>query len=451
MNYKFVAGLFPVFAAITVSGSNKPEKQEIQQPNIVVLLFDDVGYGDLSCYGHPIIKTPNMDRLASQGVRFTSFVTAQGSMPSRTQLITGRYVSRINFGGSTGPGGTGGLPESELTLAQGLKKAGYNTGMVGKWHLGPGEQFLPTNKGFDEWYGMPYSNDFRKPWVQTDVPLGLFRGAEMVEHPVNQNTVTARYTQEAVNFINKNSKANQPFFLYLAYQMAHLPIFTTDEFLGKSKAGLYGDVMAELDWSVEQILQALNANGVEDNTIVFLTSDNGPWMDPPERMQGEGNLPWHQGTAGLLRGSKGTTYEGGGRVPAMIRWPNKIPDGQVTCELVGMPDIYLTLMKAGGAELPEHVLDGYDLMPFLRGEVEKSPRNEYVYISGRGLEALRIGEWKLRLAREETQLFNLNLDPSERYNRANEKHEIVHNIYLEMLQFADELGIKVAESTLKME
>jgi arylsulfatase A-like enzyme len=201
---------------------------------------------------------------------------------------------------------------------------------------------------------------------------------------------------------------------------------------------------------VGQILQALEDNGVEENTIVFLASDNGPWMDPPERMQGEGNEPWHQGTAGLLRGSKGSSYEGGGRVPAMIRWPKSIPQGQATAELIAMPDIYLTLMKAGEAKLPDHTLDGYDIMPFLTGEMDQSPRQEYLYF-GRGLEALRKDEWKLILTSGETELFNLQLDPSERYNRANEKHEIVRLIYQDMLRLAGELGVNVFESNIKVE
>lgn len=428
--------------------------QETENPNIIILLLDDVGYGDLSIYGHPVIKTPNMDKLASQGVRFTSFVTGSGCTPSRTQLMTGRYMARINFGGTLDPypggSGDGGIPENEITLAEGLKKAGYNTGMAGKWHLGyKKDEFLPPNKGFDEWFGMPYSNDFRKPWVQTDVPLGLFRGTEMVEHPVNQNTLTKRYTQEALNYIEKKSNSSQPFFYYLAYNMAHLPIYTSDEFRGQSKAGLYGDVVETLDWSIGQVLQSLQDHGIADNTIVFLASDNGPWMDAPERMFKERSKPWHQGTAGLLRGSKGSSYEGGARVPAIIRWPNQISADQVSSELVGMPDIYRTLMEVGSAELPSHTLDGYDIMPFLTGDVEKSPRNEYTYI-GSDLEAMRIGDWKLRLSSGKPELFNLQLDSSERYNRAEEKHEIVVRIYEEMLKLAEEIGIKVVGSNIKM-
>jgi arylsulfatase A len=448
MNHKFMAMTVIMMLTTTLivsSGINSPEDK---RPNIVILLMDDVGYGDIGCYGHPIIKTPHMDKLAGDGIRFTSFVTGSGCTPSRTQLITGRYMPRVNFGGTLDPfpGGTGegGIPGNEITLAEGLKKAGYKTGMAGKWHLGYQPGYLPVSKGFDEWFGLPYSNDFMQPWVDTDVPLQLYRNYEVVEYPVIQETLTARYTQEAVSFIEKNSKSDQPFFYYLAYNMAHLPIFTTDKFKGKSKAGLYGDVMEELDWSVGQVIQALKDNGKEENTIVFLASDNGPWMDPPERMKAGGVKPWHQGTAGLLRGSKGSMYEGGGRVPAVISWPGQISAGQVTDNLVAMPDIYLTFMKTGDANLPNLPLDGYNIMPFLKGETSKSPRNEYAYIAGGTLRAMRSGDWKLLLSgKGVAELFNLQLDPSERYNRINEQPEIARTIYKRMKEFAGELKIDV--------
>jgi arylsulfatase A len=447
--FKIIAGTAILLLSITGYSSSENRK-----PNIIILLMDDVGYGDLSCYGHPVIKTPHMDNLASQGIRFTSFVTASGCTPSRTQLITGRYMPRVNFGGTLDPfpGGTGkgGIPSNETTLAEGLKKAGYKTGMAGKWHLGYQPGFLPVNKGFDEWFGLPYSNDFMKPWVDTDEPLQLYRNLEVVEYPVDQSTLTARYTQEALQFIEKYAKESQPFFYYLAYNMAHLPIYTTDDFRGKSKAGLYGDVMEELDWSVGQILHALKKNGIEENTIVFLASDNGPWMDPPERMMTGGNEPWHQGTAGLLRGSKGSIYEGGGRVPAIISWPGSIPPGKVTCELIGMPDIYFSFMTEGGAILPKHKLDGYNIMPFLKEETEKSPRKEYAYLSGRSLRAFRIADWKLVLpGKGIAELFNLQLDPSERYNRLSDKQPIALDIYQRMKEFAEEMDIEV--ETLKLQ
>jgi len=318
-------------------------------PNIVVLLADDMGYGDLACYGHPRIRTPNLDELAHEGIRLTSFVTGSGCVPSRTQLITGRYMERVKFNGSTGPGGNGGLPDSEWTLPEALKDAGYRTHMIGKWHLGYNEKrFLPVNQGFDTWFGLPYSNDFMKPWVQTEVPLGLYRGDEMVEHPFDQDPLTVRYTDEAVQLIENAD--DRPFFLYLAYAMPHLPIHVSDARRGKSQAGLYGDVIEEVDWSVGEVLAALEKKGVSDNTLVFFASDNGPWIDMPPRMQQAGNELWHAGSAGPLRGSKGSSYEGGPRVPAMLRWPGKIVPGRVSADLVGMPDIYHTLISAGTKE-----------------------------------------------------------------------------------------------------
>lgn len=443
--------LLGVFIGLSIIFSTVEEiTAQETPPNIVILLLDDVGYGDLSSYGHPEIKTPNMDSLGEQGIRFTSFVTGMWCIPSRTQLLTGRYMPRIEFGGETGSDGKGGLPDSEVTLAEGLKKAGYVTGMAGKWHLGYMEdKFLPPNQGFDEWFGLPYSNDYRKPWVQTEEPLALYRDTNIVEYPLNQKTLTKRYTEKAVKFINDNSGSDQPFFYYLAYNMAHLPIYTTEEFHGSSEAGLYGDVMAELDWSVGEVLRALKENNIDDNTIVFLASDNGPWLNLPERMLAEGVRPWHQGTTGLLRGAKHTSYEGGNRVPAIIRWPSKIPAKQVKSELVGMPDIYRTLMEVGGAVLPSHALDGYDIMPFLIGTENKSPRKEYAYFRG-NLEAMRIGDWKLRLASGKPELFNLKLDPSELYNRVNEDHKIAVSIYQRMLELTEEVGVEVSESNIKV-
>lgn len=425
--------------------SDQPNQstQSIQpdKPNIIILLTDDMGYGDLSVQGHPTIRTPNIDRLASEGIRFTSFQTAVWCVPSRTQLMTGRYMPRVNFGGGTGSDGVGGLPDSELTLAEGLKEAGYTTGMAGKWHLGyMEERFLPPNQGFDSWFGLPYSNDYMKPWVQTDEPLGLYRGTEMIEHPFNQDSLTVRYTQETLDFIDQHAGDDQPFFFYMAYNMPHLPVRTTDEFRGTSNAGLYGDVIETIDWSVSQILEKLDEQGIVENTIVFFTSDNGPWLNLPDRMLQAGNEPWHAGSAGHLRGSKATTYEGGSRVPAMIRWPAEIESNQVTDQLVGMPDIYRTFMEIGGAELPEHAIDGYDLTPFLKGETGTSPRNEYAYIRNGILQAMRAGEWKLRLVEEEPELFNLQDDPGERFNRAEDHPEIVQEIRQQMEKLGGDIG-----------
>ena len=415
-----------------------------ERPNVVVFLADDMGFSDASCYGHPLIKTPNIDKLATEGVRLTSFVTGSWCVPSRTQLITGRYMPRVKFNGSTGADGKGGLPDSELTLAEGLKQAGYATHMVGKWHLGyKDKRFLPVNQGFDTWFGLPYSNDYMKPWVDTDEPLGLYRGDEMVEHPFDQDPLTTRYTEEAVSLIEKSDE--KPFFLYLSYAMPHLPLAVSKERRGKSAAGLYGDVIEELDWSVGTVLEALQKKGISDNTIVIFLSDNGPWMDKPPRMLQNGIEKWHSGSAGLLRGWKHVTYEGGPRVPAIVRWPGKVKAEQVSAELIGMPDIYRTILQIGGADLPDLKLDGYDLTPFLTGETTASPRKEYYYFRDNQLEALRSGEWKLRTASGASELFNLITDPSERLNRAEDMPEKVAELHSMMEKMAGETGWKVSE------
>ena len=436
-----------IVASIIVALGLAPAQASAQseQPNIVILFADDMGYGDLSSYGHPTIETPNLDQLANEGVRFTSFVTGSWCVPSRTQLMTGRYTPRVDFGGGTGADGTGGLPESELTLAEALKSAGYSTHMLGKWHLGyKQDKFLPPNQGFDTWYGTPYSNDYRKPWVQTEEPLALFEGTEIAEHPIDQDRLTTGYTERAGERIREESQTGEPFFLYLAYNMPHLPIHTAERFQGQSEAGLYGDVIQTIDWSVGQVLAALEEEGVAEETLVFFASDNGPWLDLPDRMLQEGNKPWHAGSPGPLRGHKATTYEGGTRVPAIVRWPGHAQENVDTDELVGMPDIYRTLLEVGGAELPDHPLDGHDLVPFLTGEVEESPRETYYYFRS-GLQAMREGEWKLRLASGEPQLFNLQVDPGERFNRAEEKEEVVHRLRRQMEAFAEEVGAEVVE------
>jgi arylsulfatase A-like enzyme len=435
-----------LLVGIAASAPDLRAQSEAARPNIVVLFTDDQGYGDLSSYGHPTIETPHIDSLADEGTRFTSFVTGAWCVPSRTQLLTGRYMPRVDFGGGTGANGDGGLPDAEVTLAEALNQAGYATGMAGKWHLGHAEdRFLPPNQGFDSWFGLPYSNDYRKPWVQTDVPLALHRGTEVVEHPINQNTLTTRYTEEAVSFIEAEAGGEAPFFFYLAYNMPHLPIHTTDRFRGRSGAGLYGDVIETIDWSVGEVLAALEAAGVAENTIVFFASDNGPWLNLPGRMLQAGNKPWHAGSPGPLRGAKATSYEGGARVPAMIRWPGRVEAGVDTRELAASPDIYRTLLEVAGAERPERPLDGHDLMPFLTGAAEESPRERYYYFLNGTLEAMREGRWKLRVAGDTTQLFDLQGDPAERFNRAAGHPERVEAMRARMEAFADSVGATLPE------
>lgn len=430
------------------------------RPNIVILLADDMGYGDLSCYGNPTIRTPNIDSLALQGIRFTSFVTAPWCVPSRAELMTGRYMGRTNFDGQTGAGGHGGIPDTILTLAQSLRQAGYSTGMAGKWHLGyDPKKYLPPNRGFDSWLGLPYSNDYKKPYVQTDVPLVMYRDTNVVEYPVNQDSLTVKYTAEAVRFIRQHGKGKQPFFFYLAYNMPHMPLHTTMQFYGKSGAGLYGDVIEAIDWSVGQVLKTLKEQGLADNTIVYFGSDNGPWQAAPPRMfnkpaeregtndaiwKRRGNRPWDAGSSGPLHGYKHTTYEGGPRVPAMIRWPGHIKNGQVSDELLTHMDLYTTFIKIGGGHLPDYKIDGLDVMSFFTGKTEHSPRKEYGYFINK-CQGIRVGEWKLRRVGGVTELYNLQYDPSELYNQADAHPEIVKRLSDRMKALADDVGVGLAD------
>ncbi len=421
------------------------------QPNIVVLFADDLGYGDLSSYGHPTIRTPNIDRLAGEGLRLTSFYSAPACVQARIRLLTGRYPIRTEIRG-TSVDGKGGIPEGELTLPEALRSAGYKTGMVGKWHLGYAEsRFLPTGQGFDSWLGLPYSNDMIKPWVQTDEPLWLYDDTERVEHPVDQDTLTTRYTERAVRFIRESR--NGPFFLYFAYSMPHLPLHTADRFRGHSRGGLYGDVIETIDWSVGEVLETLEQLGLADNTIVIFTSDNGPWQNPPDRMLQKGNLRTHAGSTGLLRGSKATTYEGGVRVPCIVRWPGAVPAGRVSAEMAATTDLFVTLVQAAGAKLPEHTVDGFDLRPFFAADDEASPRQEQLYFWRGQVVGLRAGKWKLHSnshvragwwkGEDAIELFDLDADPAESVNLAGDEPSVLRRLKLRAQVVAEELGAGV--------
>ena len=412
--------------------------QAVKRPNIVLLFADDLGYGDLGCYGHPTIRTPNLDRLAGQGLRLTSFYSAPGCVPARKQLLLGRYPGRVHTNGNTGVTGKGGLSDSELTLAEALKGAGYRTAMLGKWHLGYAEEkFLPVNQGFDSWFGLPYSNDMMPPWVKTEVPLWLYEGTKRVEHPVNQDTLTTRYTERAVKFLERDH--DKPFFLYLAYNMPHMPVRTADRFRGRSRAGLYGDVIQTIDWSVGEVMKTLKRTGRDKNTLVIFTSDNGPWLNPPARMLQKGNLLWHAGSPGPLSGHKGTLLEGGVRVPCILRWPGRIEAGQTSAEMAATLDLYATLVTAAGGSLPKHKIDGHDLRPFLFGKTKWSPRKIHFYSKGRGPGAVREGPWKLHA---DGRLFNLDIDPAERFDRAEEKPEIATSLKAKLEAMKKEISGK---------
>lgn len=350
-----------------------------KQPNIVVILADDLGYGDLGCYGHLKFKTPNLDRMAAEGARFTQFnCPAPFCAPTRSALMTGRYPFRCGM--TANPAPDGGpvadalhLPEKETTLAQVLKSAGYAAGMVGKWHLGHKPGFLPTDRGFDEYYGIPYSNDMR--------PVQVLEGTQVIEYPVVQATLTRRYTERALGFIERSK--DQPFFLYLAEAMPHKPLAASEAFYQKSGAGLYGDVLAELDWSVGQVLAKLKELGLDEKTLVIFTSDNGAWFG---------------GSCGGLRGMKSAQWEGGYRVPMIARWPGQIPAGQVREQLAITMDLFATVLEVTGAKMPDdRVLDGRSLMPVLKSAEVKSP-HEYIcgHLNSK-LANIRDARWKLHV------------------------------------------------------
>ena len=408
------------------------------RPNIVLIFTDDQGYQDVGCYGSPKIKTPNLDRMASEGMRFTDFYSANSvCSASRASLLTGRYPPRTTITGVLFPRNKNGLPLEEITVAEVLKERGYATACIGKWHLGHKEQFLPTRQGFDTYYGIPYSNDM---WIDPEAPLAddivlrdgvtveeiragkhkknkvpLMRGEKVIEFPCDQVTLTKRYTDEAIAFIRKNKA--KPFFVYLPHTMPHIPIFATDEFKGKSERGLYGDVIEELDANVGRLLGVLKDLGLDEKTLVIFTSDNGPW-----------NLRnGHGGCALPLRGYKFSTFEGGHRVPCIMRWPGRIAPGSECREVAGTIDVLPTLAGLGGAKVPDdRPIDGLDIAPLLFGGAgARIARDQLCYWKGRGLQAIRVGDWKLRMEGKKPQLFDLAKDISENDNLADRMQEKV--------------------------
>jgi len=430
--------------------------QAAEPPNVVLVFVDDLGYGDLGSYGHPTIRTPRLDQMAAEGVKLTSFYAAASvCTPSRAALMTGRYPIRFGLAGNFGPDSNGGLPAEERTLAEALKTRGYRTAAFGKWHLGSVPGFFPTDNGFDAFFGLPYSNDMMPPWVRTDRPLHLYRDATPTdEQPVEQSTLTKRYTEEAIRFIRASKDG--PFLVYLPHSMPHLPVSASRGFAGRSQAGRYGDVVEELDWSVGRLLDVLREEGLEKSTLVVFTSDNGPWRNMPPRMyETEPVERWDAGTTGPLRGAKGTTYEGGLRVPAIVRWPGRIPPGQVTAEVATTMDLHATILELAGAAPPERPLDGRDIWPLLTREAP-SPHEYFHYFMGSHLEAVRDATWKLRIAPiadgwvsqelmtgdepVETQLFHLRRDPYEQFDVAAEHPEVVSRLRAQLVLFAEETG-----------
>ncbi len=398
-------------------------------PNFVIIFADDLGYGDLGCYGHPTIRTPNLDRMADEGMRFTQFYSAgEVCTPSRAALMTGRLPIRNGMCSDTRrvlySSSAGGILDSEVTLAEALKSKGYATMCVGKWHLGHLPQYLPTKNGFDGYFGIPYSNDMK--------PTPLMRNEQTLEEPAVQPTLTPRYTEEAVRFIKDNR--DKPFFLYFPHTFPHTPLHVSDRYKDKSTRGLYGDVVEELDWSVGQVLQTLRDLGLAENTLVFFTSDNGPWL-----IRGVNG-----GSAGLLREGKGSTWEGGMREPGIAWWPGRIKPGQVTQALAGTMDLFPTFVKLAGGEVPkDRVLDGVDMSPVLFG-TGPSNRQSHFYYRGQRLMAVRKGPWKAHLMTQDGYgqkeairhdpplLFQVEQDPSERFDVAKEHPEVVADLLAEI-------------------
>jgi arylsulfatase A-like enzyme len=433
---------------LTLSGSavaQEKKEEPKRPPNVVVIFADDLGYGDLGCFGHPTIKTPNLDRMASEGLRLTQFYVAECvCTPSRAGLLTGRLpirngmcsdTRRVLFGDSLG-----GLQAEEVTIAESLKAKDYATACIGKWHLGHLPQFLPTKQGFDSYYGIPYSNDMK--------PTVLLRGANVVEDPVDQTTLTARYTAEAVGFIRQNR--DRPFFLYLPHNFPHVPLFASEKFKGKSRRGLYGDVVEELDASVGEVLETIRELDLADNTLVIFTSDNGPWLT--RNLEG--------GSAGLLRGGKGSTWEGGMREPTIAWWPGTIPPGGVSSELGCTTDLLATICAIVEVPLPaDRTLDSLDLRPVLLGTGE-SPRKSLLYYRGRQLMAARLGPWKAHFQTQDGYgqpkpelhdpplLFHLEHDPSERFDVAKDHADVI--VEVRKLVAEHEAGLVAPPSQLEL-
>ncbi len=428
------AAIMPLASAASRSVVAAPSGR----PNIVLICTDDLGYGDISPYASSFsverttarygalaprgsnVYTPNLNRMAQEGALLQHFnASAPVCSPSRAGLLTGRYPARTGVVDVLFPNDKIGLPASETTIANMLKPLGYKTIAVGKWHLGDQQQFLPTNRGFDEFYGLPYSHDMS--------PLPLMHNTQVIEDPANLNTLTRRYTEQAVAFIA--GMKNSPFFLYMAHNMPHIPLVVGEHFRGKSGMGPYGDAVQEIDWSVGQILKALVDNGLDANTFVIFTSDHGPW---------------YQGSTGNLTGRKGDTFEGGVRVPFIARFPGQIPSGLVSQELTSNMDVLPTIAALTGAPLPANPLDGVNIWPLLSGQNQTVSRDVLLYFNCWSLQAARLGGWKLHIARLNSapwgpvpaggrvnlplprpELYHLNFDPSERYDLAADEPEIV--------------------------
>lgn len=445
-----------LMSMVLVSG--KRSEPAPDRPNIVIVFCDDLGYGDIGSFGATGYETPNLDQLAIQGMRFTQFYVAEAvCSASRAALLTGCYPNRIGILHALMPNAKNGISQEEKTMAEVLKEKNYSTAIFGKWHLGSKEKFLPLQHGFDEYTGLPYSNDMwpvgydglpltdTGNWRKKEFPpLPLIEGnktVRIIQTLEDQGELTGLYTQKAVDFINR--KKDKPFFLYLAHSMPHVPLAASARFKGKSKMGLFGDVIMEIDWSVGEIMKALKKNGIEKNTIIIFTSDNGPWL----------NFGNHAGNTGGLREGKGVSYEGGMKVPFIIRWPAQIKAGTICNKMASTIDLLPTFAAITNGKLPEHKIDGLNILSLFKGDEKAEPRQEFYYYYGSNqLEGVRQGNWKLVLphkgrsyagfppgkdgypgpVNENTEsglaLYDLRRDPGERYDVKDTYPEIVASL-----------------------
>lgn len=447
---------------------------ESPTPNVVIMFTDDQGYGDVGCFGAEGYETPNLDQMAAEGARFTDFyVSSAVCSASRVALLTGCYHERVGISGALGPQSTNGINAKEMTIAELCKQKNYATAAFGKWHLGRPEKFLPTNHGFDEYFGLPYSNDMwpyhpnvaHLPWeerLKKWPNLPLIEGTKVIDEevtPEEQTQLTTRYTEHAVDFIERNQ--DKPFFLYVAHSQPHVPLFVSDKFEGKTDKGIYGDVIAEIDWSMGQILGKLKETGLDDNTLVIFTTDNGPWL----------SYGTHSGSAGPLREGKGTSWDGGVRVPFIARWPGKIPAGLEVSEPACTIDILPTIAGLVDAKLPDHKIDGLDIWPLLSGQDgAKSPHDAlFFYYKRTELQSMRSGKWKLILphsyrtlngrtgksdgtpinyenAKAELGLYDVTQDIGEQNNLADQYPEVVAELMKKVETMRSDLGDQLTKT-----
>jgi len=445
--FKSVGLAATALAAPSCSSFAQQTADTSRRPNFVIIFCDDLGYGDIGCFGSAKNRTPNLDRMAAEGTRFTSFYVTSGvCTPSRSSLMTGCYPRRVNMHqNDTGlcvlfPVNKKGLNPDEITIADLLKRQGYTTACVGKWHLGDQPPFLPTRQGFDCYFGIPYSNDMGSRKDTNRPPLPLVRNEKVIEAPADQNTLTKRYTEEVVKFITANK--DKPFFVYLPHTMPHMPLHVSDAFRGRSANGLYGDVVEELDWSVGQILQTLRELDLAEKTLVVFTSDNGATGG-----KGRSNGP--------LRGHKGTTWEGGQREPCIVWWPGNVPTGKTCDELTCTMDLLPTFARLAGTKPPDdRIIDGKDIWPLMAGQkAAKSPHEAFYYYQVDQLQAVRSGKWKLHLALKQKrknwgkptpdvplQLYDLHADIGETNNVADKHPEVVKRLLALAQKARDDLG-----------